>query len=122
MPPQNKKAKDSNSARDNRKAWKKSHDAPIKAVSQATQARRDRNAAKRAEKPQQYPAGSQYTMPDFDWEWATKQFDSRNQGTRRAKVVALCLAESTGKPAPAPTMVEQAKTPHPRKPKGKVKK
>lgn len=115
-----KKAATSNSGRNNRKAWKKSHDAPLKVVSQATLERRARHAAKKAKKGPQSPPGSNYTMPDFDYEWATEQMYGRSSHTRRARIVAICLAEASGKPAPVPTMVEQARTPHPRKSEAKV--
>lgn len=79
------------------KAWKKSHNAPVKTL---TPEQQERKAQKDAERERRrtvsHERGSNVTMPSFDWEWATETMQGRHIHTRRFRTVEACMREQRG--------------------------
>ena len=75
----------------NGKAWSKRHNAPVKAKSAESLARKAEKDARRAERAPLTHPGPNITLPRIDWNWFGETMASRWTPTRRRRSVDAIL-------------------------------
>jgi hypothetical protein len=81
-----------NPERGNNKAWSKSHNAPVKALSAEAQERKAKKDVKRAQVVR-YDRGASITMPRITWGWVAETMSGRLTQTRRFRTVEIYMAQ-----------------------------
>ena len=98
-----KTAKARNPDRRNGKAWGKSHDVSVKALTPEAQKRKAQKDTRRSQVVT-HGGGSSITLPRITWEWAEATLTSRWPNTRKVRTVSAWMAQSKGSDDPFSTV------------------